>query len=349
MRDVAIVSFASAPNRRADLRNEVEILMPIVQEAVEQSGLARAHRLHLLRVERLPPGPAVRVRDGARRGRRVAADRRVARRDGRRVGALRGVGEDPDRRGRHGAGLRVRQVVAGRSARSARDRSSIRTAGAALARRGVARRATGARAISRASGKTERDLAEIAVRSRRDAKNNPNAQLRRLRSSRSCSASRIAVAAPQARLPADLRRRRRRWCWRGRSRTAGCTATGVDPRHRPSHRAARPRRARSHAFAVDTLAGEKAGVGKAPVDVAELHAPFTHQELILREALGLGARRHDQPVGWRAHRQPDDGRRTHPHRRSRRAASAAGDGEPRRRARDLGSVPATKPRLRSGG
>ena len=25
-----------------------------------------------------------------------------------------------------------------------------------------------------------------------------------------------------------------------------------------------------------------------PVDVAELHAPFTHQELILREALGLG-------------------------------------------------------------
>src|SRR5690606_40248874 len=25
-----------------------------------------------------------------------------------------------------------------------------------------------------------------------------------------------------------------------------------------------------------------------PVDLAEVHAPFTHQELILREALGLG-------------------------------------------------------------
>jgi acetyl-CoA acetyltransferase len=36
------------------------------------------------------------------------------------------------------------------------------------------------------------------------------------------------------------------------------------------------------------IAGERAGVGKAPVDFAELHAPFTHQELILREALGLG-------------------------------------------------------------
>jgi acetyl-CoA acetyltransferase len=35
-------------------------------------------------------------------------------------------------------------------------------------------------------------------------------------------------------------------------------------------------------------AGEKVSIGVAPVDVAELHAPFSHQELILREALGLG-------------------------------------------------------------
>jgi acetyl-CoA acetyltransferase len=35
------------------------------------------------------------------------------------------------------------------------------------------------------------------------------------------------------------------------------------------------------------LAGEKAGVANGKVDLAELHAPFTHQELILREALGL--------------------------------------------------------------
>ena len=39
------------------------------------------------------------------------------------------------------------------------------------------------------------------------------------------------------------------------------------------------------------LAGEKAGADPANLDAAELHAPFTHQELILRDALGLG-----QPV-----------------------------------------------------
>ncbi len=35
-------------------------------------------------------------------------------------------------------------------------------------------------------------------------------------------------------------------------------------------------------------AAEVAGVADAPVDVAELHAPYAHQEVILREALGLG-------------------------------------------------------------
>jgi acetyl-CoA acetyltransferase len=35
------------------------------------------------------------------------------------------------------------------------------------------------------------------------------------------------------------------------------------------------------------IAGEKAGVGKGKIDIAELYAPFSHQELILKEALGL--------------------------------------------------------------
>ena len=41
------------------------------------------------------------------------------------------------------------------------------------------------------------------------------------------------------------------------------------------------------ASASTRLAGEKAGVGDRPCDIAELHAPFSHQELILAEALGL--------------------------------------------------------------
>lgn len=36
------------------------------------------------------------------------------------------------------------------------------------------------------------------------------------------------------------------------------------------------------------IAAERAGVADAPVDLAELHAPFTSQEVILTEALGLG-------------------------------------------------------------
>jgi acetyl-CoA acetyltransferase len=35
------------------------------------------------------------------------------------------------------------------------------------------------------------------------------------------------------------------------------------------------------------LAGEKAGIGDAAIEVAELYAPFSHQEIILKKALGL--------------------------------------------------------------
>ena len=35
------------------------------------------------------------------------------------------------------------------------------------------------------------------------------------------------------------------------------------------------------------LAAQNAGVGSDKVDMAELHAPFSHQELLLRSALGL--------------------------------------------------------------
>ncbi|OEJ30729.1 thiolase domain-containing protein [Streptomyces subrutilus] len=37
------------------------------------------------------------------------------------------------------------------------------------------------------------------------------------------------------------------------------------------------------------LAAERAGVFDAPVDTAELHAPFSSQEVVLRKALGIGA------------------------------------------------------------
>jgi hypothetical protein len=56
--------------------------------------------------------------------------------------------------------------------------------------------------------------------------------------------------------------------------------------------AAAAARAAGVAGLADTAAGagaDRAASAGAPVDVAELHAPFSHQEIMLREALGLGA------------------------------------------------------------
>ena len=62
-----------------------------------------------------------------------------------------------------------------------------------------------------------------------------------------------------------------------------------------------------------------AGVADGPVDVAEIHAPFAHQEIIVREALGLDDSVADQPVGRPAGRQSADVGRPDPDRRGRRA------------------------------
>jgi acetyl-CoA acetyltransferase len=44
-------------------------------------------------------------------------------------------------------------------------------------------------------------------------------------------------------------------------------------------------------------AAEMAGMGNGPVDVAELYAPFSHQEIILTRALGLGDETQVNPSG----------------------------------------------------
>jgi acetyl-CoA acetyltransferase len=46
-----------------------------------------------------------------------------------------------------------------------------------------------------------------------------------------------------------------------------------------------------------SAAGAAAAAGAAGVDVAELHAPFTHQEIVLREAMGLGEQTKINPSG----------------------------------------------------
>ena len=132
-----------------------------------------------------------------------------------------------------------------------------------------------------------------------------------VRRRRRCSPSRYVRAPLRAPRPA-----RRSPTARPRSCSPPATwraslvdAAGVDPRHRPPHRVAPARAcATSPCRRRPRWPRQGAGVGGGPVEVAELHAPFTPQELILREALGLGDDVDGQPVGRRARRQPGDGR-----------------------------------------
>jgi len=45
------------------------------------------------------------------------------------------------------------------------------------------------------------------------------------------------------------------------------------------------------------IAAEKAGVGKDKIDVAEIYGPFTHQEILVERALGLGSETTVNPSG----------------------------------------------------
>jgi acetyl-CoA acetyltransferase len=145
-----------------------------------------------------------------------------------------------------------------------------------------------ARAFLDATGRSERDLAEVAARSRRDARANEYAQLARdddpaallaapylIAPLRKHDCPPISDGAAAVILAAGDRARRasKRPAW----------ISGIDHRVEPHALGVRDL-ARS---ASTTLAAERAGVSGGKVDLAELHAPFTHQELILRDALGL--------------------------------------------------------------
>jgi acetyl-CoA acetyltransferase len=136
---------------------------------------------------------------------------------------------------------------------------------------------------------TEADFAAVAARARRSALSNPKAQVAYDRS-------------PEELLAEDYEMTplRRHAC---PPLTDGCAAIVLAAGDRAYELCERPafitgfdHRIETHAIGArdlatspsTTLAGQKAGVGKKKVDVAELHAPFAHQELILASALGLG-------------------------------------------------------------
>jgi len=146
-----------------------------------------------------------------------------------------------------------------------------------------------ARALIESGRATERDFAEVVARSRHNAQSNPNAQV----------SGDIAVDALLAEpyISAPLRRcdvppvsdgaaavvlargdRARGLCERP------AWIRGID--HRIEAHLPGLRDLTSSASTV--LAARKAGYDGGPLDVAELSATYSPQELILREALGLG-------------------------------------------------------------
>jgi len=146
-----------------------------------------------------------------------------------------------------------------------------------------------ARALLDSGKATERDFAEVAVRNRRSAMDNPKAQL-----AGEFNADDI-LAEPYLASPL-----RKHDCPPITDGAAAVILAAGDLARELSDRPAWIRgldhRVDAHALGLrdltvspsTRLAGEKAGVGNAPVDFAELHAPFTHQELIIADALGLG-------------------------------------------------------------
>ena len=144
---------------------------------------------------------------------------------------------------------------------------------------------------------TERDMAEVAARSRRDALANPNAHLAGEfdvdallaepylnNPLRKHDCPPISDAAAAIVLAAGDRARElcERPAW----------IRGIDHRIEPQAFGARDMTVSSST----RIAGEKAGA-TGSFDVVELHAPFTHQELILRDALGVNGGAAINPSG----------------------------------------------------
>lgn len=135
---------------------------------------------------------------------------------------------------------------------------------------------------------TEADMAQVVANSRANAKNNPHAQLKGdytveqlleeptylspLRKHDCCPISDGAAAMVI--------------CTVEKAKELGkpyAVIKGIDHRIESGHLGLRNLRESSST----KLAAEKAGVANGPVEIAEVYAPFSHQEILVKQALGL--------------------------------------------------------------
>lgn len=288
MRDVAVVSFAQSPSiRRESSRNEVEILMPVVAEAVDGSGikdkigftcsgscdyLAGQPFAFVWGLEAIGAWPPIRESHVEMDGAWALYEAWMLLQEGEIDAALvYGFGKSSPGKLRDVMALQLDPYYL-----------------APLWVDSVGLAALQARAMLDAGIHTERDMAEVAARSRRDAMGNPNAQVAKDQTAddllgepyfvnplrvADCppisdgAAAVVLAAGDVAREAAD------RPAW----------IRGIDHRIEAHYPGVRDLTVSPSA----AKAAHAAGATADKIDLAELLAPFTHQELILRDAMGL--------------------------------------------------------------
>ncbi len=299
MRDIALVSFAQAPSvRREQIHNEVEILMPVVAEAVRRCG-----------IDRRDIGFTCSGSSDYLAGLPFSF-----------VTALDGVGAWPPIEESHvemdgawalyEAFVRLQHGDVDSALVFGFGKSSVGPLREVLSLQldpyyvaplwpdSISLAALQARALLDSGEYGEADFAAVAVRSRRDAKSNPNAQL--------SGDFAVAELLESDYIASPLRRHDCAPISDGAC--AAILASGDLARQLCE----RPAWIRGIDHRIDTinigdrnlcdsasakLASEKSGAAADKIEMAELCAPFTHQELILRRAMGLGDEVRINPSG----------------------------------------------------
>lgn len=299
MREVAVVSFAQAPSvRRDQVRNEVEILMPVVAEALERSGvpkdrigftcsgscdyLAGQPFAFVYGLEAIGAWPPIRESHVEMDGAWALYEAWLLLQEGEIDAALvYGFGKS--------------------SPGSLRDVLAMQLDPYYLAPLwpdSISLAALQARACIEAGVVTEEQMAQVAARSRRDALQNPNAQLAR------DDSVEALLAEPTIATPL-----RRHDCAPVSDGAAAVVLAAGDLARevcaRPAWIRGIDHRVEPHALGARDLttsvstrqAAERVGALNDGFDVVELLAPFTHQELILRQAIGVSDSARVNPSG----------------------------------------------------
>jgi len=298
MRDVAVVSFAQVPNVRSDSRNEIEMLLDVIPRVVAASGIPRhdigftcsgscdyiagqpfSFVMALDAVGAWPPISESHVEMDAAW---ALYEAWVKIQTGQCESALvYGFGKSSMGSTADVVTLQLDPYLLTPLWPTAPQMAALQ-----------------ARKMIDAGRTSEREMAEIAARNRKAALGNPNAHCKGnfdvdallaepyvanpLRKHDcppiSDGASAVVLAA------GDLARQvSKRPAW----------IRGIDHRIEPHSIGARD----LTVSASTRIAADKAGVGAGPVDVAEVYAPFSHQEKLVVEALGLGGDCEVNPSG----------------------------------------------------